>query len=437
VSIPAPLRRHLWLLLPLAGLLLFGDRLLLSSPEPGRLRFAHTFTAASERAILDDAVAEFEALHPDVKIEQVVSSSEVYGDIGWRLQFQRRVQPDIYFQWDGFKVDVAVARGWALDLRPHLSAEFKEAFVPAALATPGAEDPGVYLLPHSVDLCNLVWYDRDTFQALGFSPPRTLEEWLAQCEQLRRAGKLPLAQGNRDLWPMGNMAAELVAQDLGPAKVAGLYRPGSPVSPEELGGLEALVRLRDARCFELEGVVGPRGIGGIGDDDAKILFLSGKAVQHVVGSWLLADVMDAREKGELGFEIDFFPLPSPAGKPDALGAVKTGYMVNPASANVPAAVAFLELLLSRKYQQRFAALGALSLRKDAVEFSEDPLTRRMLQTLAGTGAIVAPSDTGFAPDQADVAYRTVSKLLLGDLKDVDAAARFWSEQKALLARKGL
>ena len=60
----------------LLALVLFGDRLLLSAPEEGQLRFAHTFTSASEAAVLADAIAEFEALNPGVKIEQVVSNSE-------------------------------------------------------------------------------------------------------------------------------------------------------------------------------------------------------------------------------------------------------------------------------------------------------------------------------------------------------------------------
>jgi len=428
VSLPPQARRWGRLAALLLALVCFGDRLLLGSPEPGQLRFAHTFTSASERAIIEDAIAEFEQLNPGVRIEQVVSNSEMYSTIGWRLQFQRRVQPDVYFQWDGFKVDTAVARGWALDLEPHLSPKFKAAFVPAALASAGGGD-AIYLLPHSVDLCNLVWYDRDAFEALGLTPPQTLEAWLEQCDRLEQSGRVPLAQGNRDLWPMGNMAAELVAQELGPARVAELYQPGRPVTADDLSALAALVRLRDRGCFA-------DGIGGMSDDDAKVMFLGGKAVQHVVGSWLLADVQDAREKGELSFEVDFFPVPSPAGKGDALGAVKTGYLVNPNSENVPAAVAFLELLLSRKYQQRFAALGALSLRKDATAFTEDALTRRMLETLAEAGAIVAPSDTGFAPQQANVAYETVGKLLTGAF-GVEGAAQFWSEQKALLAKKGL
>jgi len=47
---------------------LTGHRLALTQPGPNRLKFAHTFTTESERAILDAAVAEFERGHPGVKI---------------------------------------------------------------------------------------------------------------------------------------------------------------------------------------------------------------------------------------------------------------------------------------------------------------------------------------------------------------------------------
>ena len=105
--------------------------------------------------------------------------------------------------------------------------------------------------------------------------------WLDQCERLREKGRLPLAQGNRDLWPMGNMAAELVAQSLGPDEVSKLYQPETPVTAQDLEGLNALVRLRDARCFELEGVVGPGGIGAIGDDEAGTIIQGKLTAAHI------------------------------------------------------------------------------------------------------------------------------------------------------------
>ena len=61
MTIPPSVRPWLGLGALILALLLSGDRLMLSSPEPSQLRFAHTFTTASEREILDDAIAEFEA----------------------------------------------------------------------------------------------------------------------------------------------------------------------------------------------------------------------------------------------------------------------------------------------------------------------------------------------------------------------------------------
>jgi len=78
-----------------AALLFGGDRLALTRPRPNSLRFAHTFTTESERAILDAAVAEFEQAHPGLRIEQLISNSETYNTVGWRLQFQRRLRSEI------------------------------------------------------------------------------------------------------------------------------------------------------------------------------------------------------------------------------------------------------------------------------------------------------------------------------------------------------
>lgn len=408
-----------WLLLLAAGLLLGRDRLALTSPRPDRLRFAHTFTAASEQAILADAIRELEARHPGLVVEQVVQNSEVYSTLGWRTQFQGRVQPDVYFAWDGRKVEVAAARGWALDVRPLLSPGFAEQLAPAALPRDGP----IHLLPCSVDLVNLVWFDRAAFRARGLSPPATFEAWIALCARLRREGLVPLAQGNEDLWPLGNLAGELLAEELGLDGLARLHAPGVPVGPSDLRGLEPLLALRDAGGFEPD-------FASSSDTDAKVRFLAGKSVQHVVGSWFLADLKDARRDGD---EIDFFPVPPAHGNRDLLGAARTGFMVNPASANPRAAVELCELLLSAKVQARFAGLGYLSLRADAAGFTTDPLTRRMLELLGRADGLVPAPDGAFTPAQADLGYRMVARLLAGE-PDV---ARRWSEEKAALARKGL
>ena len=121
---------------------------------------------------------------------------------------------------------------------------------------------------------------------------------------------------------------------------------------------------------------------------------------------------------------------------DAMTAVNTGFLVNPRTKNPGAAVEFLELLLSRKYQGEFARLGNLSARRDAPGFTSDPLARRMLGFLASTQAIVPPPDTGYRPEQAAVFYEMCGRILAGKL-ELQRAAEYWTKEKKNLAGKGL
>ncbi len=416
-----------------AALLLTGHRLGLTRPSPNRLRIAHTFTTESERAILDAAIAEFERTHPGITLEQIVSNSEVYNTVGWRLQFQGRNPPDIYFHWQGFKVEYCIANGRAMDLTSFLAPGFVDEFVPSAIRK---QHGGIYFLPQSVDISNLIWYNRDVFARLKLREPESLEEWRQQCVAIRQAGILPLAQGNRDLWPMGNLAAEFLGQSLGVEASGRMFQRGDDVRVEQLRGLDALVFLRQNHCFDLPGVLEAGALGSLSDIDAKVMFLGGRSAQHLLGSWFLADIEDARQKNELEFSVGVFPVPAGAGEVDAMTAVNTGFLVNPRTKNPGAAVEFLELLLSRKYQGEFARLGNLSARRDAPGFTSDPLARRMLGFLASTQAIVPPPDTGYRPEQAAVFYEMCGRILAGKL-ELQRAAEYWTKEKKNLAGKGL
>jgi raffinose/stachyose/melibiose transport system substrate-binding protein len=429
------LRLKYWLAVGAAALavILTGDRLRLSSSNPNVLRFAHTFTTESERAIIDAAIAEFEKANPPLRVEQIVLNSEVYQTIGWRLQFQGRQQPDVYFLWQGYKVDYVIENAWALEVSRYVSAGFLDQFVPAAIRR---LNNGIYLLPQSADISNLVWYNRELFAKHNLGEPRTLEEWLRLCAALRQAGLLPLVQGNRDLWPMGNFGAELLGQSIGADRLRRLFTPGDAIMSVDLRGLKTFEWLEQNGGFDLPPLMERGAIGGFGDIDAKVFFLSGKAAQHIVGSWFLADIQDARQKNELKFTPGFFPVPAGAGETNAMTSVTTGYVVNPATKNPKATFAFVELLLSRKYQSQFAALGNLSARRDAVEFTTDPLARRMLEVMATTDVMVPPPDTGYSADQANVFYELCAKLLTGKLT-VHQAADTWTREKQNLAKKGL
>ncbi|GEM_PF-2370783 len=431
------LNRHwpalIWITCLVIFVVVCGDRLRLASGSPRSLRFSHTFTTESERAIVDAAIREFEAANPSITIQQTISNSEVYQTVGWRLQFRGRQPPDIFFLWDGYKVDYAIRENWALNIAPHLSKNFVDQFVDG---TARAQDGGIWFLPQSVDICNLVWFNRQIFKQHDLTPPGTLEEWIELCGRLRGLNILPLAQGNRDLWPMGNFGAELAGQSIGPGRMNELFERGVEPSALDLAGLLGLAALRDEGAFDLPGVMEPGGVGTLGDIDAKVLFLSGKSAMHVVGSWFVADIEDARARDELDFEVGVFPVPSAVGELDVMAAVTTGYLVSRKTANPEAATAFLELFLSEKYQRQFADLGGLSARRDADHFTTNPVTRHLHELLAAAPLKVPPPDTAYRPEQAEIFYQICADLLRGKLNMINATTH-WREGKHALAGKGL
>ena len=166
------------------------------------------------------------------------------------------------------------------------------------------------------------------------------------------------------------------------------------------------------------------------------MFLNQKSAQHIVGSWFLADIEDAEGKGELKFPVGFFPLPGEPDRPEVLTAVTTGFMVHGATRHPKEAAALLELLLSAKYQSKFAELGALSARTDAARFTRHPLAIEMLAVLARSPQIIPPPDTAYPLEEAAIFYELCGKLLLGEL-GLSQSAPYWSKEKIRLARKTL
>jgi raffinose/stachyose/melibiose transport system substrate-binding protein len=131
-----------------------------------------------------------------------------------------------------------------------------------------------------------------------------------------------------------------------------------------------------------------------------------------------------------------FPIPAGEDETDAITAVTTGFQVNKVTRDPRSAVAFLELLLSRKYQTRFAELGNLSARRDGAEFTQESSAKRLLAILAKTDVIVPPPDTGYRPEQAAVFYEMCAKMLMGKLS-LEQMPAYWAREKQSLAMKGL
>ncbi|RPI32899.1 MAG: extracellular solute-binding protein [Chloroflexota bacterium] len=173
------------------------------APEgPVTIQFWHTYNVEVETPFLQDTlIPEFEAAHPNIKVEQV----QVPYD-----QFRRKLltsmaggtAPDLIradIIWVPEFADMGALA--ALDEVMPDFAEFQEAVFPGPLST-NYLNGHYYGLPLDTNTRVLV-YNKDMFAAAGIeTPPATIEEFLADCEKIKALGenKYCFADGGTYAW---------------------------------------------------------------------------------------------------------------------------------------------------------------------------------------------------------------------------------------------
>ncbi len=93
-------------------------------------------------------------------------------------------------------------------------------------------DGKVVMVPHTADVSNVLFYNKQILADAGITPPTTWAELLAACDTLNAKGIIPIASGNKDLWAAGNwlshMASRVVGEDVYDATLGGTGKFDTP-----------------------------------------------------------------------------------------------------------------------------------------------------------------------------------------------------------------
>ena len=118
-----------------------------SSDEQITLKLFHNWINVDEAPYFEDIAAEFEASHPNVKIE-----IENVGDPDYKSKLKVMLgaedAPDIFFSWSGEYAQKFVRAGSVLDLTQYYDedSQWKDSFIPASLS-PFESDGKIYGVP--------------------------------------------------------------------------------------------------------------------------------------------------------------------------------------------------------------------------------------------------------------------------------------------------
>lgn len=189
-------------------------------------------------------------------------------------------------------------------------------------------------------------YNKDALKKVGASEPKTMEEFYALLEKLKKDGTyVPLVLGTADQWESATMGF----QNIGPN-----YWKGEDGRNALIKGSQKLTDAPYVATFKELAKWGPylgSGYQGQTYPDSQNLFSLGKGAIYAAGSW---DISTFRAQGNV--PLGAFKAPPPAGQSECYISDHTdiGIGLNAASKNAAEARVFLDWMATSEFAEIFA-----------------------------------------------------------------------------------
>lgn len=284
---------------------------------------------------------------------------------------------DIFFAWTSGWIQPYVENGkvYSLSEAMEKDPEWKERFYSGMLDGTTFDDQ-VYALPSTQSLY-VVYYNKEIFNNLGLTEPKTWDEFMNVCNTLKENDIIPISIGGQESWVDG-FHMNLLANGLS----------GKALTDDMVAGT---ANWEDERFVEagqlMQELVNSNiyndGFLGLDYNGSREIFLSGKAAMYPMGTWDTSAVMESfgGDISKVGAFI--FPAAKAENQNVTLSQTDKIYAVSERCENKEAACAFLKRLTDPDVQGRLVSeIGAIPV-SDA-EYDEaavDALTKLILEKL--------------------------------------------------------
>lgn len=223
---------------------------------------------------------------------------------------------------------------------------WRETFEPSILKL-GQKDGKQYVLPYFFSLWGW-WYDPNVFAKNGWQPPKTYDELLKLCAQIKAKGIAPITfQGKYPYYMIQGMLLPW-AQDIGGIQVVNDLQnlvPGAWKNSAVLEAVKRIAKLRDLGYFETGAV-------GLSHTESQTDFLNGKAAMIPCGTWLDSEMKKVMPAGAA---MRYLTPPTIEGKGDPTAVIIEiePWMFPSEAKNPNAAIAFFKYMTSLDKAKQF------------------------------------------------------------------------------------
>ena len=361
------------------------------------------------------AIADYEAAHPDVKIEMEAFENESYKTKLKAAMIGGDADdlPDIFFSWSGAFLGEFVNAGKVQCLDENFKAYADK--LPESMMSTTTYDGKHYGIPTTFNIVAM-YANMDMLAEVGWDHvPQTYEDLVACCDALLAAGKIPFGCAGKETWCVTEYLEPIIIKSIGYEALNKIFAGEATWNdPDIAKSVDVLQEMINKGYFD------PAGIA-LGNDEVKANFLAGKTAFYQNGSWNTGEVAKASFKSGVGL----FPLMNAerssynqtiGGPSDVLAVCATSK-----NAELAAEVA-VEL---GKEICHYNFLNAVGMPAWAVDYDTSSLPELLVEIGALVNScegLVLFGDTAMAADPAQVYLDYVSQVYGGAINGEDFVA---------------
>ena len=355
----------------------------------------------ANRPAYEAAIAEFEAAHPDIKIEWEAFENESYKTKIKAAMNAGTDLPDIFFTWSGAFLGDFVDAGRVYCVNEAYKPFAKD--LPEVMLSNSTYGGDHYAIPLTYNIVTL-FANMDLLAEAGWDHvPETYEDLTACCDALVAKNIVPFGCAGKETWCVTEYLEPIIQKTIGYEALNAIFSgTGSWNDPAIATAVSTFQDMINKGYFDPNGMA-------LGNDEVKANFIAGKTAFYQNGSWNCGEVND----GVANAAVGLFPVmdASKATYGQVIGGPSDSLAVTATSPNAElAAQAAFELGKAICHYGYLAGSGLPAWTPDYDTSAVKPLVAAVADIVAKSDGMTLFGDTAMSADPANTYLSYVAQV---------------------------